>query len=99
MRFPRPTSDLLSWAHQLISRLEADFYSRPVVGEATLGAGPTTEVSEGAVRGRQSFVVIEPNDATAAGAAPFVEQDNHFRGRFLISHTGGAGGTVRYAVL
>lgn len=99
MRFPRPTENLTAWAHQLITRLEADFYGRPVIGEAVLGGGATTEVSNGAVRGPQSFVVVQANDATAAGAAPFVARADTFQGRFFISHAGGAGGAVRYAVL
>lgn len=99
MRFPRPSDNWRNWADQLIARLEQDYYGRPVVAEATLGAGPTTEVFNGAVRGPQSLVTVHPNDATAAGATPFVERNNTFQGRFLISHAGGAGGTVRYAVL
>jgi len=99
MRFPRPSENWRTWADQLISRLDADFYSRPVIKEVTLGGGAQTEIFDGAVRGHQSFVIVHPNDAATAGATPFVQRANTFEGRFLIDHNGGAGGSVRYAVL
>jgi len=100
MRYPRPDpTNLLAWAQQLVTRLERDYYGRPVTGEVVLGAGATTEVSDGSVRDKVSQIFLNPMDATAAGAGAFVERANVFPGRFLISHAGGAGGTLRYAVL
>lgn len=100
MRYPRPDPNrMLVWAQQLVTRLEQDYFGRPVTGEVTLGAGPTTEVVSGAIRNNASSPFVNAADATAAAANPFVEPANITEGRFLISHTGGAGGTVRWAVL
>jgi len=100
MRYPRPDPNaMLSWAQQLVQRLEQDYFGRPVTGEVTLGGGATTEVVSGAIRNKASSPFVTPADATAAGANIFVERANIFDGRFLISHAGGAGGVVRWAVL